>query len=123
MAKEKHLGKRVYIVVDEAKGESEVKLCVLDYDPKQKDQKEILASFINITDDDDLYYVAIKDLNPKNSRKKTEYKFMDANDEVVKNVRCDGTALQVLNLEELYTKDAKAICAKYKGSLSEMTGE
>ena len=116
MAKEKHQAKRVFVVVDET-GETKVKLCFLD--DQQGTQKETLGTFKNIADDNDFYYVVIKNLNSTNARKKPEYRFLDSDNNEVRGIRCDGTAEKVLKLDAVFTKDADEISRRYKESLLE----
>lgn len=116
MAKEKHQGKRVFVVVEE-KNDSKVKLCFLD--DQQGSGKETLGTFKNIADDNDFYYVVIKNLNSTNSRKPAEYRFLDTDNNEVKGIRCDGTVDRVLKLEAVYTKDAGEISQKYRERLLE----
>ena len=121
MAKEKHQGKRVYVVIDQTGKNQVVKLCFLD--DQQGNAKETLGTFRNIADDDDFYYVVIKNLNSTNARKKPEYKFIDAENSVIAGIRCDGTADVVLKLEAIYTKDAEEICKNYAKQVVEGTSE
>lgn len=121
MAKEKHQGKRVYVVIDETGGKPVVKLC--SFEDQQGSSKETLGTFKNIADESDEYYVVIKNFNSTNARKKPEYRFIDAENNVIKDIRCDGTADVVLKLGAIFTKDAKSICDEYKASLAEGVSE
>ncbi len=116
MAKEKHQGKRIFVVVEE-NNDSRVKLCFLD--DQQTSGKETLGTFKNIENDSDFYYVVIKNLNSTNLRKPPEYKFLDSDNNEVKGIRCEGTADKVLKLEAIYTKDAGEISQKYRERLLE----
>lgn len=122
MAKDKkYQAKKVYFVVDSGSGREVVKICSLEN--VQPNSKETLGEFRNITDENDSYYVVITNYNSTNTRKKTGYTIVDADNNIVKDVRCDGIVEDLLKIDAVFVSSADEVCEKYKQVLSSAVQE
>ena len=122
MAKDKkYQAKKVYFVIDNTGGKEEIKICSLEN--VQPNSKETLGEFRDITNEDDFYYVVIANFNSTNSRKKTSYTIVDADNNIVKDVRCDGVVEDLLKVDAVFVSDAGIVCEMYKQKLASAVQE